>query len=409
MNQVYDLIILGGGAAGFFSALRYKELQPSAKVLILEKGPRLLDKVKISGGGRCNVTHACFDPHQLVSYYPRGGKELLGPFMRFNCSDTIRWFAERGVILKTEEDGRMFPDTDSSSTVTQCFLNQANKSSIKILTQSRIDGLEKMYQGWKIHSQGFSYSSEKIMVCTGSNQEIWSMLGHLGHNIITPVPSLFTFKSTDCTLKNLAGVTFKDVALYFSHGGFKQMTSGPLLITHQGISGPAALKMSAWCARVMHAVNYHFTLKINWINTSMIDTHNVLINFQKEFADKQISNTPPFDTPSRWWKNMLDCHQIDSTQRWKQLNSKVIQHMATLLTGDGLEIKGKNTNKDEFVTAGGVDLKEVDTRRFESKIHQRLFFAGEVLNIDALTGGFNFQAAWTTAWVAATAAAETIQ
>lgn len=406
MNQVYDLIILGGGAAGFFSALRYKELLPEAKVLILEKGPRLLEKVKISGGGRCNVTHACFDPHQLVTYYPRGGKELLGPFMRFNCSDTIYWFANRGVSLKTEKDGRMFPESDTSSTVIQCFLNQANQLSIQIATQSRIDGLEKTNLGWKIHSRGMSYLTRILLVCTGSNSDLWTILAGLNHTIIDPVPSLFTFKSTACSLNNLAGITFKEVALYFSESGVKQMTSGPLLITHQGISGPATLKMSAWCARIMHALNYRFSLKINWINTTFIEAQSQLTAFQKMFADKQVSTKAPFDISARWWKNWLECHQFDCALKWKQVTPKAIQHLALLLTGDILEINGKTTNKEEFVTAGGVDLKEVDTRRFASKLHQGLFFAGEVLNIDGLTGGFNFQAAWTTAWIAATAAAE---
>lgn len=404
MDPVFDLIVLGGGAAGFFGAIRYKELLPDHRVLILERGKKLLEKVKISGGGRCNVTHACFDPHALVTYYPRGEQELLGPFNRFHCSDTIHWFLEHGVKLVTEPDGRVFPATNQSATVINCFLNQAKDLNILIHTQQRVDQFSSGPDHWNINCGATKYSARKIMVCTGSSPDIWSQLAKLGHRIVPPVPSLFTFRSDTCTLADLAGVSFRGVSL--SAEDLKGEMSGPLLITHQGVSGPAVLKLSAWGARELAQVNYRFTLKINWVEKPMDEVLKVVDDLSRVNPEKQLSTIVPFDNPGRWWKQWLDCHQFDGKLKWKQLTPKQKHRLASLLTSDNLSIHGKNTHKEEFVTAGGVDLKEVNTRTFESKLHPTLYFAGEVLNIDALTGGFNFQAAWTTSWLAATAAAQ---
>lgn len=402
----YDLIVLGGGAAGFFGALRYKELKPDSAVLILERGAKLLEKVRISGGGRCNVTHACFEPHQLVSFYPRGEKELLGPFTKFHCEDTMQWFHDKGVRLKTEPDGRVFPVSNDSSTIINCFLHEAEAFRINIKTSQRVDDLVKDDRGWRVCCGATVYYGSNLLVATGSSQEIWHKLANLGHTIVPPVPSLFTFQTKTKTLRDLSGVTINPVALTYKAPGLNYVTTGPLLITHQGISGPAVLKLSAWCARSMASQQYQFRLMINWINYDVDDAIASLQHFSRKHSEKQLSSLPPFDLPGRWWKNWLSCHQFDAILKWKSVSDKLIGQIGHLLTADELLVHGKNTHKDEFVTAGGVDLKEVNTKSFESKLLAGLYLAGEVLNIDALTGGFNFQAAWTTAWIAGSSAAQ---
>lgn len=399
MSKTYDIIIAGGGAAGFFTAINIAEANPKLKVAILERGKETLGKVRISGGGRCNVTHACFIPNDLVKFYPRGEKELRGPFNRFGAGDTIEWFEKHGVALKAEEDGRMFPVTDSSQTIIDCFNTQVKKLGIQVLTGESIQSLYKGEHAWKIETQNGTFISEKLVMATGSNPKMWDMLAELGHTIVPPVPSLFTFNIKDPRIKDLMGVS---ALATVKVKGSKLEASGPLLITHWGMSGPGILRLSAWGSRELFAKNYQFVLQVNWLNdVDAEDCDTILKELKQEHAKKTVSKKSPFDFPNRLWESLVSAAGISTDIKWADLTRNQLQALVNQLVNAEFNVNGKSTFKEEFVTAGGVDLKEVNFKTMESKRVENLYFAGEVINIDAITGGFNFQNAWTGGFIAA--------
>ena len=401
--MMYDCLIVGGGAAGFFTAINIVERNPKAKVAILERGAEVLGKVRISGGGRCNVTHACFEPNELVKFYPRGEKELRGPFHQFCSGDTIEWFERHGVALKIEDDGRMFPVSNSSQTIIDCFLKATQQLGIKVLTGQSVQSIFKKDNYWKIDTQNQNYQAENLILATGSNPKIWEMLQEFGHAIIPPVPSLFTFNSKDPRIKELPGVSAKVTVRVKDT---KLEATGPLLITHWGMSGPAILKLSAWGARILHDKNYQFTLLVNWLNT--IDTEEAIAQLKtlkQEQAKKTVAKKSPFELTNRLWESLVLASGISTETKWADLSKIQLQHLAQQLTNGIFSINGKSTFKEEFVTAGGIDLKEINFKTMESKIHPNLYFAGEIVNIDAITGGFNFQNAWTSGFIVANALA----
>ena len=397
----YDIIIVGGGAAGFFTAINAAENKPGLKILILERGKEVLTKVKVSGGGRCNVTHAEFLPAELVKRYPRGEKELRGPFHKFMTGDTIGWFEKRGIELKTEEDGRMFPITDSSQTIIDCFKKECRKLDIEIQKGQSLKNLKKEENHWLIETNTSSFLTEKIMLATGSNSKIWKMLEKMGHSIIPAVPSLFTFNIQDKRIKDLAGIA-SDAEVKILNENLE--SSGPLLITHWGMSGPAILKLSAWGARELNNLKYNFKISVNWLPGYDFST---IIEELKELkfsiSKQQVSTRPQFELPKRLWQSIVSASGIKAETKWADLNKDQLKELSEQLTSAIYQVNGKSTFKEEFVTAGGIDLKEVDFKSFESKLHKNLFFAGEILNIDAITGGFNFQNAWTGGYLAAKA------
>ncbi len=399
MNQNYDIIIVGGGAAGFFTAINIVEKNPQLKVAILERGNDVLNKVRISGGGRCNVTHACFEPNELVKYYPRGDKELRGPFHQFCTRDTIEWFENHGVELKIEDDGRMFPTSNSSQTIIDCFLENTKKLGIDILKGQSVQTIFQNDGVWKIETQSGVFLSEKIVLATGSNPKIWDMLQIFGHAIINPVPSLFTFNIKNNIIKELPGVAAQ---VSVKVKDTKLQSSGPLLITHWGMSGPAILKLSAWGARILHEKNYQFTIFVNWLHDLDFDkTENILKNTKQEHAKKAIYKKSAFDLPNRLWESLVIASGISEEVKWADLSKNQIQNLVNQLTNCSFEVNGKSTFKEEFVTAGGIDLKEINFKTMESKLLKNLFFAGEIVNVDAITGGFNFQNAWTSGFIVA--------
>lgn len=399
MNQNFDIIIVGGGAAGFFAAINIVEKNPKLKVAILERGKEVLSKVRISGGGRCNVTHACFEPNELVKFYPRGEKELRGPFHQFCSGDTIEWFDNHGVELKIEADGRMFPVSNSSQTIIDCFIQATQKLGISVLTGQSVQSIFKKEAFWKIETQSETYIVEKLIMATGSNPKIWEMLHTFGHAIISPVPSLFTFNIKDARIKELPGVAAQ---VSVKVKDTKLETSGPLLITHWGMSGPAILKLSAWGARILHDKNYQFTIFVNWLND--LDAENVektLKELKLEHAKKAVSKKSPFDLTNRLWESLVLASDIESETKWADLSKIQLQNLTHQLTNGTFQVNGKSTFKEEFVTAGGIDLKEINFKTMESKLHENLYFAGEIVNIDAVTGGYNFQNAWTSGFIVA--------
>ncbi len=401
LNSKYDIIIIGGGAAGFFTAINIVEKNPNLKVAILERGKSVLEKVRISGGGRCNVTHACFVPNDLVKFYPRGEKELKGPFHQFCSGDTIEWFEKHGVELKIEDDGRMFPVSNSSQTIIDCFLKATQKLKIDILTGHSV---QELYQGndyWKITTNQEVFSCQKVIMATGSNPKMWELLQNLGHSIIEPVPSLFTFNIKDARIKDLMGLsTLASVKVKKS----KLQASGPLLITHWGMSGPGILRLSAWGARELADKKYQFAIQVNWLNeTDFEEAIDLLKNIKEDNSKKLVSKYAHFDLPKRLWENLVKAAGISEETKWADVNKKQLNTLAEQLTNAEFQVNGKSTFKEEFVTAGGIDLKEVNFKTMQSKILPNLFFAGEILNIDAITGGFNFQNAWTGGFIVANA------
>ncbi len=403
------IVIAGGGAAGFFAAITCAENNPGASITIIERGKKVLEKVKISGGGRCNLTHACFEPKELVKFYPRGSKALLGPFHRFCSGDTVDWFEKRGVKTKIESDGRMFPVTDNSQTVVNCLLNNAQDLGVKIEMQTRVENITPptpSNQKWQIKTSGNkTFQADKLMIATGSNPKIWQLLENLGHSIVKPVPSLFTFNIKDQRIDGLAGLSVKNVAVTIPNS--KLQAIGPLLITHWGMSGPGILKLSAWGARILNEWKYQFQVKINWLGDSNTETAiQDLQQLKNQIPGKLVISNAQFQIPIRLWKQLMTATGIQTYIRWGDLSNKLINKISLELTQSSFQVNGKSNFKEEFVTAGGVDLNEVNFKRFESKIHKNLFFAGEVLDIDAITGGFNFQAAWTGGWIAGITMAE---
>ena len=408
MNQDFDILIVGGGAAGFFSAINIVERNPKLKVAILERGKEVLSKVRISGGGRCNVTHACFEPNELVKFYPRGEKELRGPFHQFCSGDTIEWFEKHGVELKIEDDGRMFPVSNSSQTIIDCFLNASQKLGISILTGQSVqsifntEGSDRNY--WKIETQTETYLTKKLIFATGSNPKIWDLLHTFGHAIVTPVPSLFTFNIKDSRIKELPGIATQATVKVKDT---KLESTGPLLITHWGMSGPAILKLSAWGARILHDKNYQFTIEVNWLNDIESEEAEILLKeLKQEHAKKTVTKKSPLELQNRLWESLVLASGISNETKWADLSKIQLQNLANQLTKGLFQVSGKSTFKEEFVTAGGIDLKEINFKTMESKLHPNLFFAGEIVNIDAITGGFNFQNAWTSGFIVASAITE---
>ncbi len=397
--------IIGGGAAGFFAAITIAETDPNLEVVILEKGNKVLQKVKVSGGGRCNVTHACFDPKELTSFYPRGNKELLGPFHQFMTGDTMEWFENRGVELKIESDNRVFPVSDTSQTIIDCLLNSAEKSGVVLKLNQKVESISKINDQYKITTNSDEFIADKLVIATGSNPKFWDMLAKLKHTIIPPAPSLFTFKINDKRIKNIPGVSVSYATVSIVNSSFE--SSGPLLITHWGISGPAVLKLSAFGARFLAEKNYQFNIMVNWLSKPSQKVLGELKDIKKENHKKQVGLRSVFKKiPKRLWENLVIASEINLEQRWADLSNKQLEKLANQLTKTVFNANGKTTFKEEFVTAGGIDLKEINFKRFESKLHKNLFFAGEVLNIDAVTGGFNFQNAWTGGYIAGKAIAE---
>ncbi len=394
-------MVIGGGAAGFFAAINAAEMDPGAKIIILERGKEVLTKVRISGGGRCNVTHAEFIPRELSKNYPRGERELRGPFHSFMTGDTMAWFEKRGIELKTEEDGRMFPVSNSSETIINCFLSETARLGIEILKNYSVQTIQPENDKWTISTNKGDFSSEKILIATGSNPKIWKLLENLGHQIEPAVPSLFTFNIKDNRIKDLPGLsTFASIKVM----GEKLKSEGPLLITHWGMSGPAVLKLSAWGARELHARNYQFQIKVNWLpEFSSKEIPQFLKELKLVNAKQQVSKYSQFDLPKRLWQSLVKSAGIKKKGIWADLNKDQLQKLKLQLTEAVFEVNGKSRFKEEFVTAGGISLKEVNFKTFESRIHKNLYFAGEVLDIDAITGGFNFQNAWTGGYIAAKA------
>jgi predicted Rossmann fold flavoprotein len=399
MNKKYDVIIAGGGAAGFFTAINIAEANPELKIAILERGKETLSKVRVSGGGRCNVTHACFIPNDLVKFYPRGEKELRGPFSKFGAGDTIEWFEKRGVELKTEDDGRMFPVTDSSQTIIDCFNTAVKNAGVQVLTGESIQSLYKGEHAWKVETQNGTFICDKLVMATGSNPKMWDLLAELGHTIVSPVPSLFTFNIKDPRIKDLMGVSALATVKVKNS---KLEASGPLLITHWGMSGPGILRLSAWGAVELFAKSYQFAILVNWLNDVDLEECDVILKeLKQEHAKKTVSKKSPFDFPNRLWESLVTAAGINADTKWADLTRNELQALAMQLIEGEYQVNGKSTFKEEFVTAGGVDLKEVNFKTMESKRVENLYFAGEVINVDAITGGFNFQNAWTDAFIAA--------
>lgn len=396
--------IIGGGAAGFFAAIRLAELHPDARISIFEKSHQLLSKVRVSGGGRCNVTHSCFDIRELVKNYPRGSKQLMGPFSRFAPGDTISWFYDRGVALKTEEDGRMFPESDSSETIINTFLDEAERNKVNILTQCGLTAIEATEKKWKLEfSDGSRDIFDVVMIAAGSSDALWKLLSVAGLKIVPPVPSLFTFNVKDKALQELLGISVSKTQLHIP--GTKLKAEGPLLITHWGLSGPAILKLSAWGARELREMNYTFKISISFLTDEKDESLTEQLKAMRlSDSKKQAGSFSPFSTISkRLWNYLLQKAGISLQLNWADLSNKQLQALSKELLQGQYQVQGKSTFKDEFVTCGGVDLNEIDFKTYEAKRFPGLFFGGEVINVDAITGGFNFQHAWTSAWIAAEA------
>jgi predicted Rossmann fold flavoprotein len=398
----WDVVIVGGGPAGFFAAIRCAELSPSLRVLIIEKANQTLGKILASGGGRCNVTHACFDPAQLVTFYPRGGAALRGAFTRFQPADTVKWFEARGVKLKTEADNRMFPVTDSSETIADCLREAAKIAGVKVQTGTSLLKVEKSPMGgFRLgvvkEGQDSFIHTQRLLIATGGNPKVWEILKSLGHSIEEPVPSLFTFNVKDKRIDGLAGIAVEDVTLKID----SLTQRGPLLITHWGLSGPAVLKLSAWGARILFEKKYRTSLTVNWLGDYRLDSALEVLQRNKDWhenARKKVATQPAFSQiPIRLWKQLT---QFIVDKNWGDLSKAELRKLAEELTAGQFEILGKGQFKEEFVTCGGVKLNEVDFKTMQSRIVDGLFFAGEVLDIDGVTGGFNFQSAWTTGWLA---------
>ncbi len=395
----YDVLIVGGGAAGFFAAINTAEQNPALSIAILERGNSVLSKVKISGGGRCNVTHAEFIPNELASYYPRGEKELRGPFHAFMTGDTMAWFEERGVPLKIEEDGRVFPMSDTSQSIIDCFLAQAQKFGVEVKKNHAVRTVEQGQSSWNLETTNGSFSCRKLLIATGSNPKVWRLLETLGHTITPAVPSLFTFDIDDPRIKNIPGVVAKNVSVEVL--GTSLFSEGPLLVTHSGLSAPSILKLSAFGAIELARLNYKFKIKINFIQQNANSCMQILKNTKLELSKKYVRNTPLFELPKRLWVKLIEAAEIDEALRWADLSKLQLQALVHQLTSAIFLVHGKSTFKEEFVTAGGVDLKEINFKTYESKRLKNLFLAGEIINVDGVTGGFNFQNAWTGAYLAA--------
>jgi predicted Rossmann fold flavoprotein len=398
--MVKKFIIIGGGAAGYFAAINAAEINPNLEVIILEGNNKVLQKVKVSGGGRCNVTHACFTPNELIEFYPRGGKELRGPFHQFMTGDTMEWFENRGVSLKIEDDNRIFPESNSSQTIIDCFLESAKNAGVILKTSARVDGIEKNGEQFVVKTNSEEIIADYLLIASGSNIKVWNMIENLGHSVVQPVPSIFTFNIEDNRLNEIPGISVPKATVKVLNS--KLAEEGPLLITHWGLSGPGILKLSAWGALELFEKDYNFEIEVNWLAKKQESVLEILKKERQQQSKKQIVLRSVFEEiPKRLWEKFVLAAEISAEAQWAQLTNKQLEDLSKQLTQGIFKVSGKSTFKDEFVTAGGVDLKEINFKRFESKSHSNLFFAGEVLNIDAVTGGFNFQNAWTSAWIVA--------
>jgi len=396
------LVVIGGGAAGFFCAVNAARMNPLLKAIIVEKSSKILSKVKVSGGGRCNVTHACFEIPELIKRYPRGQNFLKKTFHWFNTKNTIQWFEERGVQLKTEADGRMFPVTDNSQTIIDCLIKEANKYGVEILFNTEIKSIKRVNNFFQLETGNRQLETNYICIASGgypkSSQFEW--IKNLSHTIEEPVPSLFTFNIPNNKITSLMGVSVEKVAVKIQ--STKLSETGSVLITHWGLSGPAVLKLSAWGARELAAFNYHFNILVNWLPAYNENTlREEWSSLRNQFASQKINNKNPFGLPQRLWLYFLDECKIIHDARWAELSSASQNKLIKTLTVQAFEVKGKTTFKEEFVTCGGVKLSEIDASTMQSKIIPHLFFAGEIMDVDGITGGFNFQHAWTSGWIAA--------
>ena len=409
------VVVIGGGAAGFFGAITCAGANPKLQVTLLEKSNKLLSKVRVSGGGRCNVTHHCFIPSVFSQHYPRGAKQLKEAFKTFGATETIAWFEERGVKLKAESDGRMFPVTDSSETIIDCLMQQARNAGIEIRTGVGVErivpkpGADGMHQFELYLTNGQTMTADKVLISTGGNPKSggYDWLRELGHSIQEPVPSLFTFNVPASPLKELQGISVPKALVRIA--GQKLEYEGPLLITHWGYSGPAVLKLSAWGARLFHEQNYHFTALINWVPEHTEESlREHLQHYRHAHPKKVVSTNPLFGLPQRLWKALSLLADIPAETKWGELPAKNTNKLVEALLRAPFEVKGKTTFKEEFVTCGGVELSQVNMKTLESRLQPGLYFAGEVLDIDGITGGFNFQAAWTTGFLAGKAIAASI-
>ena len=395
-QRVHELVVIGGGAAGFYGAITAGEMGVP-EVLILEKGAEVLTKVRISGGGRCNVTHHCFEPRELVENYPRGKKSLIGPFHRFQVSDTVEWFESRGVELKVEGDGRMFPVTDDSKTIIDCLTKAAREAGVEWRTRCGVESIVKTEAGHfeMVTSTGETLQAKNVLVATGGIRTKQARIPaeDCQHALDPAVPSLFTFKINDSRLKDLPGVSVPNATVYAG----KQVTTGPVLITHWGLSGPAILKASAWGARSLAEVDYQFELRINWSGSETEETiTDIFKNERQNHGSRKVLKRSLIDgVTRRLWQSLCEAVEIIDEMTWAKLTRDQEKALIRQLIGSRFQVLGKSINKDEFVTCGGVLLKDVNLKTMESKVTPALYFAGEVLDIDGVTGGFNFQAAWT--------------
>jgi predicted Rossmann fold flavoprotein len=407
-NAIMKIVVIGGGAAGFFGAITCAQSFPDAEVLLLEKSNKVLSKVRISGGGRCNVTHSCFENSKLIKYYPRGGKFLLSAFSQFNARDTIQWFESRGVKLKTEADGRMFPVTDSSETIIDCLYGEARRTGVEIWTGKGIRAIYPLHHSTDEPSvfkltllDESEIVCDRVLIASGGNpnKASYEWLQIDKHSIISPVPSLFTFNTPLSPYLELAGISLQQCLVKVA--GTKLQQTGPVLFTHWGLSGPAILKLSAWGARELHALSYKFTLLINWLPDYNEEKLRLWVQEYREVnLKKTIAANALLGLPLRLWKKLNLQAGISEELRWGELSKKSLNRLIDLLTRSSFEVDGKSTFKDEFVTCGGVSLDDVNMQTMESKHCKGLYFAGEILDIDGVTGGFNFQSAWTTGYIA---------
>ena len=413
MRQSYDVIILGAGACGLFTAINIAEGAPHKRILILEKGKEALGKVRISGGGRCNLTNGEPNLREFVKNYPRGNRELLSAFSRFSNKDTMKWFETHQVALKEEADGRIFPVSNSSQTIIDCFLSLAKKYNIEILYKQNVHAFSFEKEEWKVQATEV-FHSRNLVVATGSNPKVWQLLSQLGHTIVPPVPSLFTFSTEDSFIEGLAGVS-KEVnakLLTTDHSSLKipllekQGLVGALLVTHWGFSGPVILRLSAFAARILAQLDYKFALQINWLaeEEEILSSEEALSILQEEkqkHPRKELQNHCPFNLPKKLWNKLLERSGVLPHQLWAELNKGQLHTLTQTLTASTFLIHDKAPFKEEFVTAGGVSLKEIDFKNFRSKLFPTLYIGGEALDIDAVTGGYNFQNAWSSGYLIA--------
>jgi predicted Rossmann fold flavoprotein len=401
------IAIVGGGAAGFFAAITCAEANPANEVCLYERGSEFLTKVRISGGGRCNVTHACFEPRPMSERYPRGERALISPLHRFSAGDTVSWFERRGVRLKTEEDGRMFPVTDSSGTVIDCLTYEARTAGVRLFARKGVEAARPTRQGFELHFAGGKTAvCDRLLLATGGTRSAagGQIAESLGHVLTAPVPSLFSFHVAEGWLRSLPGVSVPEVEASVPRTALRER--GPILVTHQGVSGPVILRLSAWGARVLHELDYQFPLHVNWLPGSSLDSvRSTLLGLRQTTPRKLVINSPLGGLPLRLWEKLSQLAGMDPAVRGTSLSREQANALASLLVRTELTVHGKSLNKDEFVTCGGVKLSEVDFKTMESRVVPGLYFAGEVLDLDGITGGFNFQAAWTTGWIAGNAMA----